>query len=339
MIEAAVIVRSGRAEPAWYLAFGASLALWLGGPSAALAQTCSAASQCQVVGADCIQSSCRLSSPEFLVPSMQLQPIELREPADRFSTENREPSLRFTFPAGARTVSVLITSRPPRYDVQGTLLNPEAVVWFWNSQADNEARSLLLFSMGKRAEASDAGCMAKSAEPLAPGVYYWGALAWDGAGQLTHQSAVRRFSVGPEALTGAHCRTDLDCGGATGKCMTSQNYCVIRCASDADCFSGTTCDLSTATLKDFPWGACRRPGPTCQCTPDQRCDDAPEGLRVCFEGVKSPQAPGAGCDCSGVGGGGSPRKPNPCYFATAAAFVWGLGRRRRRSSRDHRRPR
>jgi len=276
---------------------------------------------CDIRDATCVGGFCRLEVPESLIPG--LTPIALQQPAPRMVTA-AEPDITFTFPAGAKTVNVIITKGRPNYDTAGQLANPDAVVWFWSSAWENLTTGVVSYDSGHLVELSNDSCTLKPIAPLKAGTYFLAALGFDAQGSLTHASEIHPFAVTQESTTTRFCSHTEQCDpvGGDAVCKLPDHICVIRCASDRDCFSNETC-VFTASTPDFPWGYCYPPGPGCPCSGDQRCDDA---LNVCYTPAIANQSPGAGCDfCDGS----DAPKPNPCYSASAAALIGCVLVRRR----------
>lgn len=307
----------------------AAMTVALLSPARARAQSCGSSADCLIAGASCVEGACRLSAPRTLIPTLAVAPLVLRFPANLSQVAGGAFDFEVTFPAGAKTVAVVVTDAWPQYDELGQLLNPQDVLWYWRSDWKGVTTGLVPFKEGRRIEVKKDGCTLQTPKDLAEGVYHWAALAWDAAGRVSHQSEVRSFSVGVERLTGRSCRSTRDCeSAASATCReNAHSYCAIRCASDQDCFAGTRCDLEVRNTEGFPWGVCRPPGPVCACGDAQYCDDeVSRGLGLCFRPMSDGQS--AGCDCSG----GSSRQEAPpmCFAGLLVTTFWRITRRVRR---------
>jgi hypothetical protein len=295
----------------------------------AQAQTCTSVADCETRDAQCVNQTCRLATPQPLIPSLTTSPIDLQQPGELGVVTTHQPDLRFTFPPGASTVNVLIANKPPNYDVDGHLANPEAIVWFWSSRWAGTATGTVAYGQGRLISMNGDMCSQSPATPLEPGTYYWAAIGFDAAGKLAFQSVLRPFAVDSESTTGRFCNDVRDCGpvGAT-VCTDPNHYCVMACASDLDCFEGTLCTPDASSSPGFPWGLCRPADRNCPCAgSDQRCDDTGAGaLQLCYVPAPAAQHP-EGCDCNS-----SSPTPNACYAAMLAGCVF-TRRRRNRPSR------
>ncbi len=308
------------------LAAAAAVAVVGSASGSAQGQTCATASQCQIRDSRCVDGWCVLTSSRPVMPSRSLPLIELSEPAQRAVLVDGQPELRFGYPAGARVVVAFIMAREPVYSPDGTKLeNPGDVKWYWSSGWEDLAVSDVVFSKGRVAGSTPNTC--EAAPPLSEGTYYWGLLGYGADGYLSHQSELRTFAVDRELTTGQFCSTGADCGPAGfTTCTSTSHYCALRCASEMDCFEGSTCDLSTATIAGFPWGLCRPPGSTCPCAGDSRCDAAgASALSVCYRPAQAHQS---SSECGGCGDGdGESNASDFCYQALAVSLFF-LGRRR-----------
>jgi hypothetical protein len=297
--------------------------------SAVKAQSCDTPADCLVVGAECVDGSCRLALDSLLIPALVAQPLRLRSPGNLAMVPRGTFDVEFEFPAGARHTAILIMKRWPEYEPRGRLTNEEDLVWYWDSAWENGTQNKVQYKQGKVFREADSECKSVQAPALERGTYHWAAIAWDAAGSVSHQSEVRSFTVGPEAITGRHCDSSDECrSSASSSCYYTQQYCALSCASDRDCFAGTHCDLSTRDVPGFAAGVCRSDDGQCNCGEGEFCDDSGEGaLRVCFE-VREAALGGDGCDCGGSGSKSS--SPATCFQALLMLGLDASLRKRRR---------
>jgi hypothetical protein len=304
--------------------------------SARAQATCTGSQDCTVSGAQCVAGNCRLNGPPLLFPTASpsaLTLITLQGPPDR-SIEGDSPSFQWVFPAGADLLVVGIFKHSPTFAVSGQqILNQEDVEWLWQSSPDGTGpgSSTATYNQGHQYTEDDASmCVAASPPPLAGGVHYWGAWAFAG-GNLTARSEVRSFSAGSEPITGSHCGDTSGCGDLPGvNCFSGAFFCVIQCASDADCFASETCTASADPTR--PWGTCRRAG-ECPCPDNETCDS---DLQICYSGAAAQES--GGCSCgdggtgSGGGGGGTGTTGAPLCAPLVGLALYSA--RRRRPRRD-----
>jgi hypothetical protein len=218
-----------------------------------------------------------------------------------------------------------VTNESPSYDKNAQLINAEHVVWYWSSLWETTIpNGPVPFSKGRVRTPSADACQDQAVSSLGPGNYYWGVLGFGPDGHLTHQSVLSTFAIKQETTTGRFCNTVTDCGsvGATS-CMSLNHFCVMRCASDLDCFVGTACDFTTIGNSELQSGLCRPSALACPCSSgEQRCDDTgTSALRICYS-PEHAALTSSGCDCLGGGGGGSSHdNSNSCYAATFLGIV------------------
>ena len=203
--------------------------------ASAMAQACVSAADCEVRGAECRDQSCRLASDRLLIPSLDVLEIELLNPGNLASLADGSFDLEGRYPPGADELVYVVMSAWPEYTEQGELLNKDKVVWYWSSAWEGVATDVAEPNDLRAFRYQGDVCERVAVTPLENGIYHWAALGKTN-GQVTHQSVVRTFSVGPETLTGKTCQSSSDCqSSASATCYDTQGYCVLRCASDLDC--------------------------------------------------------------------------------------------------------
>jgi hypothetical protein len=278
---------------------------------------------CFIRDAACVDGFCRLGVSEPLIPNLSLSTIAVQQPGPRAITTS-QPDITFTFPAGAATVNVIIANDRPYYDTDAQLANPDAVVWFWSSAWQKLTTGVVSYASGHLVKISDNTCTLQPIAPLAAGSYFLSVLGLDAQGKPTSASEILPIAVTQESTSLHFCSRTDDCNPVGGDfvCMLPDHFCVIRCASERDCFTNEICDTTTASRPDFPWGFCRPPGPGCPCPSDQLCEDA---MNVCYTPKTAHLGGDGGCDC----GGSDNSMPNPCYSASASALLGCVFIRRR----------
>lgn len=299
--------------------------------TALAAGICGSGTSCEVSNAVCIDNLCRLAPPGLLFPAnANLNPLPLLEPADRAVVSATDgPSFRWVYPAGADLVAVAIFSTPPRFAASGApqLDDPAEQIWLWSSSPDGNGpgSTACQYAKGHQYQEDKTKCNAVAPPKLETGkVYYWGAWGWT-AGSVTARSELRAFSTGDEMVTGTFCSDDSYCGPLPGaRCLTDKHFCVIDCASDADCFAGEACDLSHLSASE-PYGLCKTP-PECTCRENEVCDP---DVKICYRGAPALDQKASGCACP-LGSGGGPNPSGPFLCAPVLGFAL-LRRRQRRS--------
>jgi hypothetical protein len=311
----------------WLLLACVALSVW-----ATPVGACENSVDCEVRGAACRDAACRISDDVFLFPGLKdLEEIELLQPAG-FGLTNDEPSLRWQAPLGTSLVAAGIFRELPRYSAKrpGNISDLDAsAVWVWLSESESAGTGLARFRDGRVPEADPTlGVrLGREVPALKAGIYYWGVWAWSGS-KLSHRSRLRSFTVGDEQLTGAPCEftealVNLQCT----RSVTGLDYQVIACASDADCYEGTTCDLTIDGL-DFSGGLCRG---ACDCRADCACDDdavcdAATGICASASSNQTPPIEGpAACGCRTAG---SPAERASVWAATVFLALALAGARR-----------
>jgi hypothetical protein len=254
--------------------------------------------------------NCRINSPALLfggdepVAERRLTEIELVDPLylDGSPTARTlEPTFEWENPGGPLTAVAVFASYP--YMVSSDVdridsFDGDLVRWFWTTDFAAGADDRVSFRDGQGLEVAHNGTVSfdgRTPDPLEPGIWFWAVWGWNGDGELTHESEVRPFAVGEVDLNGAECGS---CGLYEAECPNRDNVdrvpmdtCVLRCASDADCFYGSTCDLSVAAALDFKYGVCRYGTDRCvrdeDCPPNRTCLP---GIGVCAQFSMVPSA-------------------------------------------------
>lgn len=290
------------------------------------AHACLSSAECEVRGAECREQSCRLVNPRMLIPTLDVTEIELVSPGNLATLPDGTFDLEGRFPPGADELVYVVMNAWPEYSEQGELANKANVVWYWSSVWGGIAKDVVEMKDLRAFRYDGEKCENVAVAALKNGIYHWAALGKT-KGQVTHQSAVRTFSVGPERLTGRACSGSSECqSSASTTCYDTQGYCVLRCASDLDCFENTGCDLTARTVEGFPFGVCR-PNARCDCPKDWFCDDdTPQSLDLCYAPPRAAQGE-AGCGCPV--GGGNTEAPPQCFAAGVLLTVIRLRRRLR----------
>jgi hypothetical protein len=287
---------------------------------------CQSDADCTVRSARCEAGQCRLAYPLVLFPEVEgLESLSLVEPAN-LARAGKTPEFHWRYPEGADLLAVAVFTSPPTYAPEEPArienFDDAHVVWLWHSKlAGGSGSSAAGYDEGRALLQSNTQAVDGTAlsdgppPPLGEGIYYWAAWAWKGA-RLTHRSELRSFVVGRDSVTGTSCFLGRCPGGSTFRCVPEQDFCVLGCASNADCYQGTTCDLEVVAAGQLPYGLCRT-SPGCECAPDETCD---ETLQVCLRNAPVE----AGCSCTQV--------PEVAVSALALlACGWAARRRRRRT--------
>lgn len=247
-----------------FLLFLITLSSLIGAQSVRADNTCRAAQECQAQNAACRDGICTFPLPVRLlfdgVPG--IQQIRLITPVP-LANETPEPVLQWEWPTGADLLALAIFKTfPERYGTPPRIMNHQDIVWFWHSGLNQDRPALgatrATFAEGRTLQSSMQGSaqvfVTSTSRPpaLAAGVYHVAAWAWTGV-SLTHHSEIRSFVVGRDNITGGVCPVDSAFSTAWISLPGKKNdrnencvrrYCVLKCASDADCFHGYTCDLS-----------------------------------------------------------------------------------------------
>jgi hypothetical protein len=241
---------------------------------------CTFPTDCEVRSAKCIDMSCTIVSKRDLFPDQpDMIEIEITEPA-QLAQVSSTPEFHWNSPVGVDLIAAAVLPVMPTFEQRSDRIsNFHKAVWVWHSNLAGGSVSSTgaRFAQGRGLVESVPGSELLTDSPpppLTPGVYYWGVWAWTGVA-LTHRSAVRSFVVGVENITGTSCSV---CDGvATLRCPHGGAYCIIACASNVDCYQGSTCDLTNLTT-GHPWGVCRTTPKGCICDPAE-CD---EDLGLCY---------------------------------------------------------
>jgi hypothetical protein len=240
----------------------------------------------------------------LLFPALSdLQEITLHDPAS-FTLASNQPTLRWDQPLGVTLTAAAVFQDLPTYSsgMPGNIQNlSTASVWLSSQVADTGSGTALFSDQHAATEQNVVGVtLGAAAVPLSDGVYYWGVWAWTGS-SLTYRSQVQTFAVTAENLTGQSCSAvralaDVQCINDT---TVGGRYQALACASDADCYQGTTCDLSLVP-QSLPWGVCRG---DCDCRGGCACGT---GLScamqtgICFSNQPNASSPfegSAACGC------------------------------------------